>query len=124
MDTCTYVCVSAISPISITISIICYLLLLCIVICLSVLLVIVVVAVASSCLVVVVVASSRVLHLVADNLRMLLIGNCQMHEILYLPRSLLRRRIYSFIFLDLVKMTPHVVGSVSVSPTDFFLRYG
>lgn len=125
MDTCTYVCVSAISPISITISIICYLLLLCIVICLSVLLVIVVVAVASSCLVVVVVvASSRVLHLVADNLRMLLIGNCQMHEILYLPRSLLRPRIFSFIFLDLVKMTPHVVGSLSVSPTDFFLRYG
>lgn len=93
-------------------------------ICLSVLLVIVVVAVASSCLVVVVVASSRALHLVADNLRMLLIGNCQMHEILYLPRSLLRPRIFSFIFLDLVKMTPHVVGSVSVSPTDFFLRYG
>lgn len=43
-----------------------------------------------------VVAFSRALHLVADNIRMLLIGNCQMHDILYLPRSLLR--IFSFIF--------------------------
>lgn len=77
---------SAISPISITISIICYLLFLCIVICLSVVLVVVVVY-PSSCLVIVV-AFSRALHLEADNIR-LLVGNCQMHEILYLPRSLL-----------------------------------
>lgn len=75
---------SAISPISITISIICYLLLLCIVICLSVVLVVVVFP--SGCLVVV--ALSRALHFEADNIR-LLVGSCQMHEILYLPRSLL-----------------------------------
>lgn len=77
---------SAISPISITISIICYLLLLCIVICLSVVLVVVVVVFPSGCLVVV--ALSRALHFQADNIR-LLVGSCQMHEILYLPRSLL-----------------------------------
>lgn len=78
---------SAISPISITISIICYLLLLCIVICLSVVLVVVVVVVfPSGCLVVV--ALSRALHFETDNIR-LLVGSCQMHEILYLPRSLL-----------------------------------
>lgn len=76
---------SAISPISITISIICYLLLLCIVICLSVVLVVVVVF-PSGCLLVV--ALSRALHFEADNIR-LLVGSCQMHEILYLPRSLL-----------------------------------
>lgn len=76
---------SAISPISITISIICYLLLLCIVICLSVVLVVVVVFL-SGCLVVV--ALSRALHFEADNIR-LLVGSCQIHEILYLPRSLL-----------------------------------
>lgn len=75
---------SAISPISITISIICYLLLLCIVICLSVVLVVVVFP--YGCLVVV--ALSRALHFEADNIR-LLVGSCQMHEILYLPRSLL-----------------------------------